>query len=156
MGRFSDIGNAKYSGGGVYLKDGSYRVQITEVRAGTARDGYDFFVVEFKIIESDNAERKPGMICTWFVALKKDTPALGNVKQFVSLASLCPIDEVDEPGCELIVSNAQPLAGTHMRVAVTTIKTKKKQSDFSLHKWSTDDGLTQIVPGAPEGESAAA
>lgn len=144
MGRFAQIKEAKVSGGGVYLKDGVYRVQLTEIRAGSARGGFDFFVVEFKIVESDCAERKPGMICTWFVKLEVDTPALGNVKQFVSLAGDCPLNEVDEAGCELIVSNAQPLTGTMMRVSVTTIETKKKRP-FSKHTWTTDDGRTQIL-----------
>lgn len=144
MGRFSDIQNAKVSGGGVYMLDGVYRVEVLEVRAGTARAGWDFFVVECKIVESSRADRPVGMIVTWFVALKPDTPALGNVKQFVSLASDCPINEVDEAGCELIVSNAQPLRGCMLRVSVATIETKKKLP-FAKHTWTTDDGRTQIV-----------
>jgi hypothetical protein len=137
MGRFSRIKEARYSEGGVYVLPGVYMFEILACKAGETRSGVPFFVVELKILESNNDDRPVGSECSWFVGLDKE-PALGNIKQFVSAATGSPLDEVDEEAVELIVSKDNPLAGHVIHASAINIKTKKG-GDFTRVKWSPVD-----------------
>lgn len=136
MGRFSGVREARISNSGVYFLQGLYTVEVQRVYMLTSRKREDFFVVESKILESDNAERRPGMTCTWMVKMSQDA-ALGNIKAFVSAATDTPADEIDEDSCELVVDDDNPLAGTVMKLEVVDITTREG-NPFSLHKWHNE------------------
>src|SRR5262245_29083972 len=136
MGIFANIKEAKYSDGGVYVEPGVYRVQVQHVKKGRTRTAKDFFVVEMLIMESNNDKRKPGTVMSWMVTLDKE-PALGNVKQFVSTATGCEMDEVDEAGVEEIVSERNPLEKTILRISAVEIMTKANRP-FTKVRWLSD------------------
>lgn len=124
MGVFGGIKEAKYSEGGVYLKPGVYRLQITACKYLHTRTGKDAFVVEMKVLESTNAERQPGSTCSWMVTLDKE-PAMGNIKQFLMCAVPCAESDIDEKVVEYVVQeSANPLAGKIVRCSATDIMTK--------------------------------
>lgn len=118
-----------------------YTVEIVKLITMTSRKKDDLFILEAKILESDCAERKPGMTASWVVNLKQDA-ALGNIKGFIAAANgIDPGDEsavneaVTEEVCELAVSEDQPLAGEKVRLECVMIKTREGKP-FTLHRWS--------------------
>jgi hypothetical protein len=129
MGMFAGIKESKTQEGGVYFLPGLYVVRIDKVKVGETRKEEQFFVVETTILESDNPERRPGSSCSW-MTLDRFDGFLGSVKSFVAVATDSDPDEVDEAGVEMLVSNANPLMGTILRVEALNIKTRS-QRDFT-------------------------
>lgn len=142
MGLFGGIKNAKYSDGGVYILPGVFRLEIQSVIYKKTRKGQDAFIVEVKVLESNNPERMPGSLCTWMVTLDKE-PAMGNIKQFVEV--LVPgvnFDARTEQECDDIITNicsqANPLKGHIARAFGTNITTKANRP-FTKVKWISDE-----------------
>jgi hypothetical protein len=140
MGLFSGIEQAKVGQGGVYFLEGLYKIEILRVFTMHSRKGDDLFIVETKILESDQAERRVGTTCSWVVNLKMD-PAMGNIKGFIAAANgIDPnnkdkVDaEVTEEAAEFVVSEENPLKGIVMGLEAVPIKTRAG-GDFTLHKW---------------------
>jgi len=141
MGMFAGIESARVGGGGIYFLQGIYRVEIVKVFAMKGRKGDDLFIVETKILESDNAERRVGGSCSWVVNLKHE-PALGNIKGFIAAANgidptnKAEVDsQVNEEAVEAACHADNPLEGIIIDLEATEIKTKAG-GDFTLHKWS--------------------
>ena len=141
MGLFSGIESAKVGAGGVYFLAGLYKVRIVKVTTINSRKKDDLFIVEAKILESDNKDRKVGSSCSWVVNLKQDA-ALGNIKGFVAAANgIDPTDEdtvnkeVTEEAVEYVCSDDNPLKDVELNLECTAIKTRAG-GDFTLHKWS--------------------
>lgn len=133
MGRFGGVGDAKYNEGGVYFQPGRYLVRVDVVKTGESRKKVEFFVVECTILYSENPELKKGGSVSWMVMSDWDT-YLGNIKHFVSVAQEVEMDEVDEEGVEMCVSDENPLAGTFLVAVAANVKTKK-DADFTKVKW---------------------
>ncbi len=154
-GFFAGIEDASVTAGGVYFlankgpehtdenpkwEPALYVVEVLRLITMVSRKKEDLFILEGKIIESDNPERKAGMTSSWVVNLKQDA-ALGNIKGCIAaLNGIEPSDKdtvdanVTEEVCELAVDDSQPLAGTLVGLQCTMIKTKKN-TDFTLHTW---------------------
>lgn len=145
MGVFSGIKKVKPTEGGVYFTDGNYIVEIVKCKQFKTRAGEECFVADTLILVSDNPERKPGTLCSWYVKNIDDeeTPAMGNVKTFMAIANGIDVNEVDEAGCEMVVSDENPLAGTILRVSASTTTTKHKKQPFTLVKWSAFEGTQE-------------
>lgn len=141
-GKFAGVEDATTSGGGVYFLDGIYEIEVERCFMMQSRKKDDLFIVECKILESDNDERRVGTHASWVVNLKHDA-SLGHIKSFVGAANgIHPENEKDklnesvtEEVCELAVDDSNPLAGTRLALEATTIKTKAG-GDFTLHRWS--------------------
>jgi len=141
MGMFAGIESARVGSGGVYFLAGLYRVEIVKVFAMRGRKGDDLFIVETKILQSDNAERRPGGSCSWVVNLKHE-PSLGNIKGFIAAANgIDPnnkgeVDsQVNEEAVEAACHADNPLEGIIIDLEATEIKTKAG-GDFTVHKWT--------------------
>lgn len=134
---FGGIENAQFSEGGIYVLPGVYRVKVLACKYKKTRKGQDAFIVEMEILESSNSQRMPGSSCSWMVTLDKE-PALGNIKQFISVAVPCELDQVNEQAVLMIVSEKNPLAGRVLRISATNIVTKANR-DFTKVKWLADD-----------------
>lgn len=135
MGRFSNIGSAKSSQGGVYFLPGAYALECKANKSGKTREGREFFVAEFEILESTNPERAVGTQVSFMVMLDKNQDtALGNIKGY--LAALCGIPEqdVDEAGVEAMVSAANPGMGMKVKALASNIKTRAGK-DFTKIIW---------------------
>ena len=133
-GLFDDIKNAKYAES-VYFLPGKYRVEVQACKSGTTRKRENYFLVECKILESTNPDRPVGSKATHFITLKVDTPALAEVKRFVSIATDTPEEEVDSAGVEMLVSEEQPLRGKVLNVSVVNVKSNKTGKEYSRHQW---------------------
>lgn len=120
---FAGIESARMSTGGVYPLNGAYLLEINAVKSGQTRKKIDFFVAEFKILESDNPRRAKGTEMSWMCTMDKE-PALGNIKAFVAASTGCSSDDVDEAGVLAIVSAENPLKGTKIRLMATEVTTK--------------------------------
>jgi len=140
MGIFGNIGNAKYSDGGVYVLPGVYRCEILKCVYMKTRKGQDAFIVELKVLESTNKDRLPGSTMSWMVTLDKE-PALGNIKQFLSEACETNMDAITEQVVEACIAEngpqPQPLAGRMVRCSATEITTKANRP-FTKVKWIRD------------------
>jgi hypothetical protein len=131
---FKDVKDAKYSEGGVFFQPGSYLVRVDKVKLGETRKGKGFLVVETTILESDCPGLKSGAFCSWMIMEEWDT-YMGYVKHFASVANEIEMDDVDEEGCDLMVSEENPCGGTLLRcVGVNSPGDSGK--DFTKVKWS--------------------
>lgn len=134
---FDGIEDAQISGGGVYLLDGVYLVQLIRVFTLVSRKKEDLMVVEFTILKSNNSLRAVGSRASWVVNLKQDA-ALGNIKAFAIAAGTTPDEApptIDSAAIEFIVSKENPLEGTQVAVQCTTITTRAG-TPFTKHEWS--------------------
>lgn len=134
MGLFKGIESAKTSKGGVYPLPGVYTLEITSAKTGVSRAKRHFFVAEFRVLASTNADRPEGSEMSWMVMLDHDS-ALGNIKAFLSAATGSAEDEIDEAGVEAVVSAANPLKGCKVRASAVNVKTRAG-GDFTKMSWS--------------------
>ncbi len=131
MGLFGKIKDAKSNGGGIYFLPGTYALECRANKVGKTREGREFFVCEFTILESSNPERPVGTSVSMMVMLDKYIEtALGNVKGYIAALYDVPEEEVDEAGVELLVSAENPGAGLKVRAVASNTKTKKG-TDFT-------------------------
>lgn len=135
MGRYSGVKDAKYTERGAYILPGEYLLRVKCCKDGETRPPKKeaYFLVEFDILRSSNSQRPANTEATWFVKLTTE-PAMGNIKKFISVASGTDMGDVDEAGCEMVVSAENPLAGTIVRCSATEIETKSG-NPFTLCKW---------------------
>lgn len=136
MGWMQNVKGARISEGGIYVEPGAYLVEVLKVKAGKTRAGVDNFIVELAIHESNNPNRKVGTVMDWYVDMSKE-PSVGNVVAFVMTATGSTQDEVSEDVIKLIVSDANPLKGTMLRLAASNIKTKAGR-DFTKVKFFSE------------------
>lgn len=129
----AEINETPMTQGGVYLLPGNYKLQVMEMKNGTAQSqGWDFFVAQVKVIESDNPDRQPGAICEWMVAFKNPQykkTYLANVKNFLwavfnGFDTSVEPDHVTDKVWALAVSEKQPLRDKY--VAATAVDKPKK------------------------------
>jgi hypothetical protein len=71
------------------------------------------------------------------VVLAPDSPAMGNIKQFISAVVGCEMSQVTEQVAEAIVSAQQPLKGKYVRASAINIMTKQNRP-FTKVKWIID------------------
>lgn len=136
MSIFGGIKDAKASGASAYLVPGVFLFEVLALKTGKARDGRNFFVAEFKTLESSAPERPVGSVQSWMVMLdaRYMETALGNIKTFISVLTETPVHEVDEAGVEMAVSADNPCAGSRIRCSAVDIKTKGGK-DFTKPTW---------------------
>lgn len=141
MGVFGNIGNAKYSEGGVYLGPGVFRLEIVAVKVFKTRKGQQAFCAEFIVHESSNKDHQPGSTCSWMVTLDKE-PAMGNIKQFIAAVYETDMDEVTEAVADMVTDEEKnPTKGMFVRASANQIKTRKG-GDFTKVKFIFDSAGT--------------
>lgn len=142
MGLFKGIEDAKMSEGGTYLKPGIYDIQILRVKTGQTRKKIDFFVVDFKILGSNNPEHAIGSTANWWLGFDKDG-TLGNIKQWAVavLSNTLPAGQtfdaaqITEPVLEGIIANEGAIVKDQkLKVQVTLVDTQNG-GKFSRHHW---------------------
>ena len=142
MGLFTGIDKASYSENGVFFVPGNYVVEVLKLKAGTTRKKIDFFLAECRILQSSNPERPVGSKATWFVSIIPDTSALGSIKNFIAIANDVDEKDVDDLSAEMVVSDAQPIAGTFLRATATNLKTRAG-NDFTKVSWEKYTGSVE-------------
>lgn len=134
MGRFSGVKDASWNPGGVYFEPGIFLVRVDAVKCIESRKKEEMTIVETTILESDNPKLKRGSSCAWINMASWDT-YLGNLKHFASIAGETEMDDVDEAGLELMVSEENPYGGIILCVKAMNVK-KKNGEDFTKCVWS--------------------
>ena len=122
-----------------YLIEGDYLLEVEKIQLKKARDRRVFYLVEAKILESNNAERPIGMTVSWMTDVDQDMGPI-NIKRF--LAACIGIDpnseeantQVTSAAAKLSVSDEQPLTGEKVYVSVVATTTKSGKP-FSEHRW---------------------
>jgi hypothetical protein len=157
MGIFSNIDSAKGSEKSNYFLPGVYTAEIQRCKQGRTRKGVDFFVAEFKLLESSNPERAAGSSVSYMVMLpagddEKMRLGLGNVADFMraGLAAFAAQTEgvtmepstvpLDEETAEKVTGEENMLAGVVIKAEAFNAPTKAG-TDFTRLKWF-------VVPGA--------
>lgn len=153
MGVFGGIEKAKFSEGGSYIQTGVHRLEVDSCKHIKTKDGIDAFVVEFKILESSNPKHEPGSLASHMIQIKPNTPALGNISQFLQTSlskpgELVAPEAITEEAVLYSTSEANPLKGTIVRAVGTEIKTKGKGLPFTKIKYFPD------FDGAPAADAA--
>ena len=124
MGLFDGIEKVEVTQRSEYLQPGSYVLEIQAIKEGTSRSGEDYFLSEFKIIESSNPELPSGAPVTW-MTMKRFDSFLKGVKAFIASAAKCTVDEVTQDICAAAISSDQPLAGARVSAFAKNVVTKK-------------------------------
>ncbi len=143
MGIFGGISEAKFSEGGSYILEGVHRLEVDSCKHIKTLAQVDAFVVEFKILESSNEKHVPGSLASHMVQIKPNTPALGNISQFLQTILSTPEKivtpaEITEDVVLYATSEANPLKGKIVRAVGTMIKTKGKGLPFTKIKYGVD------------------
>jgi hypothetical protein len=161
MGAFSGLRKARPTQGGQYLEPGTYTLQIKRVKLqeSAAKSRTEWFIVEFKVIDTDHEKIKPGDERSWLVELPGEWPelSLGNIKAFLMTAyGSMAVAEGDEPPTEEEIGDEEgeaaceedgPLVGVFVNAFAYNKKTKQDR-DFTRVKWSIPDNLDELLEAA--------
>tara|TARA_Y100000114_G_C11693074_1_gene294556 strand:- start:113 stop:526 length:414 start_codon:yes stop_codon:yes gene_type:complete len=123
MGLFDGIESVEVTQRSEYLQAGSYVLEIQAIKEGTSRKGEDYFLSEFKIIESSNPELPAGAPVTWMY-MKRFDSFLKGVKAFIASAANCRVDEVTSEICAAAISDKQPLVGAKVSAFAKDVPTQ--------------------------------
>lgn len=148
MGAFDgyDVDNAKPGASKDYLKPGTHYALIRNMKTDKRfSDDAQYFLAEFDVLKSSNEEQ--GATGSWCPLLRKDTPAIGDVRSLIASCYGAPIEQVNAAALNLAVDAKQPCKGKPVRIDVKPGKTKKG-NDFSYHSFSpwspTAEELAQL------------
>jgi len=143
------FGGASMGGGGVYLEAGNYLLKILEVKNGHAdQGGFDFFLAEFEVVQSDNPKFRPGSRVEWMVAFKNQqylSTYQADVKQFLyhAFRGFDPnvtVEQINEQVWQLATSTEQPLAGKYVAASAVDKPKKTKPGEVftkvNFHEWA--------------------
>jgi hypothetical protein len=149
MGIFKRIHEVARTQGGQFFLPGNYVVQVLRVKHQESRvsAAKSWFIVETRILESDNPDVKVNSEPSWMVALPGDWPdlALGNVKDFI-LAGYEGLarfhgetgwpeeDEINEEHVEAVAGREQLFAGLRLTAKAFNKRTRK-DAEFTRVKW---------------------
>jgi len=137
---FAEIDNVTTQGQrNPYLLAGLYLLQIQRTILFESREHKLFFLAELLIVESDNPERPPGMLCSWMTDMRKDMGPI-NVKRLLAAALDYDVesDEANEQitsdVARFAVSDAQPLRQREI-YAQASDTTTRDNKPFLAVKW---------------------
>lgn len=129
------------------VKAGKHLLEIQAVKqVESAKDRIDFFIVEFKTLETTSSEMKAGEKCAWVA--KISTTSLPNIKNFLKAVHECwspelkaAVASADASGnpnekeqawsdvCHYIIGEENPTMGHKIRCNSTEIMTKGTPTD---------------------------
>lgn len=126
-----------------YFEPGNYTVAIERVFLHEKRlGGGKLFIVETKVIDSDNPHIKPGEQRNWVQSLALPY-ALPRIKAFIGAALGLHLKDINNkltPAvCEHVVSLENPLNGKNIRL-ICSNKSTRAGKEFIQHKWGAIDG----------------
>lgn len=137
---------------GNYFDVGIYDVRITRCLVKqTQRSGVGF-IAELEVLTSTSAKHPPGSTGSWFQGLTKNpATALSAIKEFViAIHKLDPKRDTDrikveiEPSIEqwmdAAIGPGNIFAGRCIHLETFVKKTREKQTDFTVHRWSPFEG----------------
>jgi len=148
---FAGTAEAELSERGIYLTaGGTYLLEVKKTIFKTTRKSGDAFIVEFRVVESDMPQHRPGSRATWFQSLRDRSVALPSIKAFMLAlfqiesgdletpevqGFLATLDETLMEACE----TETMFEGHRVRVSTEAVVTKKGL-DFTRHNWGSWEG----------------
>ena len=126
MGIFDGMDKAVVQQGYRYICAGNWELEIQKCIVSKTRQGEEFFVSDFKVVDSTAEDFPPGSEVSWMV-MKRHDAFLGNVKGFIAAAMNAKPSEVDEGDAEHCISEDQPLMGKTIYGQAYDKKTKVNQ-----------------------------
>lgn len=159
MSMFDGIENAAVSKSGQYFKEGSFEVELKEIKdqQSTASAGKRFFIIETVVVSSTNPEVPVRSERSQVIPMGEQM-SFPNVKAFIAAASgvdpnaedvnqqveaywekVCGNSVSFSGICELVCGPAQPLKGQRMKLVCQQITTKAKKMPFTKHLWTPRD-----------------
>lgn len=130
-----------------YFLPGRYCVKLENILLHKKRLGGHVFIVETRVLESDNAEIKPGEQRNWVQPLEADA-AISRIKCFMGVTQgLDPRRQIDEINkkitgnlCEDVVSGKIPTKNIELSLECFNKRSTKTGKDFTIHAWApTED-----------------
>lgn len=155
-GVYGGVGSSNVTGGGLYFKEGLYRVKLKACKAQRSqRGGGVFSVIETEVLESTNGEIEIGSHPSQVISMGNVMGPV-NVKQFVctlfgvdagadNSTALCEaaVSEIAgrpmnmEQICEWVFGDSNPVADEVLDLECFTIITKQDKKPFTKHVWHT-------------------
>ena len=143
MGVFSDLKNAKASGGGRrYLRPGTHRLRVDSVKFDESRTHVKYFAVSGMIVAttSTDPEMAVGNAVDWSTHADKDA-YFGNVKQFICAATGTMEKDFDaldptqgEQLVDMVAGTRQVLTGKVVE-AICIDQTSKAGNVYTAVRW---------------------
>jgi hypothetical protein len=142
-----DYEKAEPAFGDKYVKPGTYRVKIKQCVRRKSRANVPAFIAELEVLESNNEKFPVGSAMTWYQGVKMGTDqakmAQGEIRRFIDL---CFGEPTDKAVGESVISDAQPLAGTILRLIAIDRDTKAGKK-FTSCEWALEK-LSPVVERA--------
>ena len=76
-----------------------------------------------EVLESDNPERKPGSVMSWYRDFSWDG-TLGDIKSYIAAATGASVEQVETAHAINSVGSSNPLKGTELRLSAWEKATK--------------------------------
>lgn len=149
---FDGIEDADIFERGKYLNPGfEYGLEVQKILVKDTRKSGKAFIVEFKVLESNDPDTKVGVKRTWFQKMIDKDIAFPAIKEFMAaLLGYAPQDKerwdrfnkLISPTLKAAIKEYEniedsPLFGTTVWVETSSKLTKEKQQDFTVHDWKT-------------------
>jgi hypothetical protein len=155
MGLWDGLKSAQVFEKGAYLGPGTYDAEIVRILTKQTQKSGLGFIVELKVINSNNPEHKPGSKASWFQSMKSPPQAFAAIKEFVAAVLGIPAKEKDRLAAEIdpiIEKLMDRLTGAEnafgpqgddpgrMVHVETFMKKTQRGGDFTVHAWSPYTG----------------
>lgn len=144
MGWMNRVNNAKLNSKNTYVGPGRFRVELIKVKSGETRQKIENFIVELRVVESDNPANPVGSLMDWYVNMAWDSSD-GDVAKFLMTATGDPQEALTEEVVKFITSDAQPLKGTILQIGAYNKVTKGKGGNFTVVGWFAGDATPEQV-----------
>ena len=126
-----------------YFLPGRYRVRLENILLHKKRLGGHVFIVETRVLDSDNPEIRSGEQRNWVQPLEIDT-AMPRIKCFIGVTQgLDPNRQINEINktvtgklCEDVVSGKIQTKNTELFLECFNKRSSKTGKDFTIHAWA--------------------
>jgi hypothetical protein len=151
MSVFNEMADAQAQSRGIKIEeDGDFIVRVDAVKMEESNEDKTLlYVAEYTIVESSSDDNPHGAERSWVQRPEqRRNTDMGNIKVFVG--SCEGIKEVNSAKMkpetfEASVSDAQPYAGTILRLSTQMIITKGSKRPFCIHNWSPFEGDVDLL-----------
>ena len=162
MGIFDGMRTAQVFAQPNYMKPGIYDVRIVRCLAhNTMRSGLGF-IVELEILSSTHPDHPVGSKASWFQGMTRNqATAFSAIKEFViALNGLDPSKDAEKIKVEIepyieqwldaAVGTNNVFGGKLVHLETFMKKTRERNMDFTVHRWTPYSGTAQPTPPMPQ------
>lgn len=144
MGYFDKVEQTRSSKGGVFITPGRYVLDVNAIKIVENHEGRDFCAVELIVVESNVADRPPGLVVSW-VQEMKNSMFLPNFKSFLMALFNRSEEDIDKELCEMVSDERQAAAGWRVACEAVSTLTKKEKKPFTKLNWTSVEQPAQAA-----------